>query len=354
MVRIVFAGDIMLARGVGEKLLVDYKDLISSDIKQILKNADLCVGNLECPITVNGKKQKETSFKASPDSLTQVDDFSLLSLANNHVYDCGLNGVKETIDTLNNGEVKWCGIVENPTKHIEPVVFNINGKTLAFYGCVVDECSKGEKDWFPKVIEISRSELWDAIKLNSNKFDKTIILLHGGNEMIPYPQPSFKSTCQKFIDSGADFVITSHPHVVGGYEKYKEGFIFYSLGDFIFDADSFIRKRGLLLSVNLYDDNFDFEFIPTLIDANYRVTLAHKKVKKGIINKIRKVSTEISNPNYSKKYSLFFYQSLLKFQIDRLVYLLRRKGFIYFLKFIFKKVNLISHYFRVVARKEYK
>lgn len=55
--------------------------------------------------------------------------------------------------------------------------------------------------------------------------------------------PEFYVTfAHKMIDSGADVVVTSGPHVLRGIEIYKNRPIFYSLGDFIFQNETLLRQ----------------------------------------------------------------------------------------------------------------
>ena len=98
-------------------------------------------------------------------------------------------------------------------------------------------------------------------KLKS-KVDLIIVSMHSGKEY----QDSSNTSQQKFarlmIDAGANLVIGHHPHVIQEYEKYKNGHVFYSLGNFVFDqnwsdqtsigqvVEISIKQR--ILSINTY------------------------------------------------------------------------------------------------------
>tara|TARA_B100000902_G_C27152672_1_gene834564 strand:- start:103 stop:702 length:600 start_codon:yes stop_codon:yes gene_type:complete len=64
---------------------------------------------------------------------------------------------------------------------------------------------------------------------NRNTF--IIIYCHTGLELFEYPLTKDEAIYKKLIDYGADLVIGSHPHRIQGFEKYKNKFIFYSIGD---------------------------------------------------------------------------------------------------------------------------
>lgn len=67
-------------------------------------------------------------------------------------------------------------------------------------------------------------------------FDFLVVFLHAGQEFISTPSPRIREACRNLIDAGADAVISHHPHVVQGVEKYKHGLIAYSLSNLVFDS----------------------------------------------------------------------------------------------------------------------
>ncbi len=63
-----------------------------------------------------------------------------------------------------------------------------------------------------------------------------MVLIHWGIERDEMPQEYQRALAKRYIDAGADLVIGSHPHVLQGIEYYKGKPIFYSLGNFVFEA----------------------------------------------------------------------------------------------------------------------
>lgn len=355
MIELTFVGDIMLARGVGEYLSQNRSHTILSDqVKEILGGADLRIGNLESPVAIYAEPLKKTAFKANPESLKQVDVFDIFSLANNHIKDCGAVGAKETIEFLKIKPYEFLGLTENKVDGIIPLIKIIKNKKISFFACAVPDCIKNENgEEFPKLIDASDKKLIDAIRQHSKKADYTIIFVHGGNEMIPYPEPSFRTICENFIASGADIVVTSHPHVLGGFQEYKNGLIFYSLGDFIFDADSFLRRESAILKMKI-KDTISWEYIPITITNGFKVVLADKTLNEKIINKINLVSYRLNSSNYNKKYSYYYRSSLRLFQKDRIIYKLKNKGVLHIFGFLIKKIKLIPHYSKKILLTQYK
>lgn len=355
MIEIAFVGDIMLARGVDEYLSQNTShSILSEPVKDSFAGADLCIGNLESPVAIHSYPYKNGAFKANPEALKQVEVFDIFSLANNHIKDCGTDGAIETTKFLKANSFEFLGLIEDQSLPVTPLIKRVKDKNISFFTCAVPDCIKNEKDnAYPNVIDATSSRLFEAIREQNEKSDYTIILVHGGNEMIPYPEPSFRRLCQSFIDYGADFVITSHPHVLGGHEKYKAGYIFYSLGDFIFDADSFLRRESAILKIKI-KDSISWEYIPTTITKNFKVVLADKTLNDRIINKINLVSLRLKSFDYDKKYSGYYQSSLRQFQKDRIIYKLKNKGILHVLGFLIKKITLIPHYSKKILLKQYK
>jgi len=207
---------------------------------------------------------------------------------------------------------------------------------------------------YPKVIEAERPYILEQIIKAKAISDYTLLLVHGGDEMVPYPNPKFRSLCESFIDSGADVVITHHPHVLGGVHSYKNKYIFYSLGDFIFDGESYLRRRGLVVSIRFDEDNISYNILPTHIKMDLSVGLAKNNQKNIIIRKWYKVSKILQfDSNYKLQYKRRYILSFFFFQFDRLNFLIKNKGFIYFTKFILKKIKLLPYYFMKIVSKNF-
>ncbi|MEK7173208.1 MAG: CapA family protein, partial [Patescibacteria group bacterium] len=101
---------------------------------------------------------------------------------------------------------------------------------------------------------------WDFAKVkeiisqSKQQVDILLVSLHAGQEYQPLPDDFQKAFAQMAIDAGADLVIGHHSHVIQPLEKYKNGWIAYSLGNFIFDQYfSKATMEGGLLRVEIQD-----------------------------------------------------------------------------------------------------
>src|ERR1044072_1516830 len=120
-------GDVMLDRYVGRAIARYGAGYPLSRVRPFLDQADLVVGNLECPITSRPRTvSKHFVFRASPAHASALAGFDVLSVANNHSLDCGRTGLDDTVAGLSK-----LGIADVGTS-LEPVVVTRGGVRIAF------------------------------------------------------------------------------------------------------------------------------------------------------------------------------------------------------------------------------
>lgn len=261
-VSLVAVGDIMLSRTVASKIKahndINYPFLKVADF---LKKADIVFGNLENPITAGAAiAPYELTLRADPGVETALKNtgFDILSLANNHTPNLGIQGLADTFDYLRKAGVTYAGAGRNVTEANKPVYITRKGITFAFL-------AYNDTDVVPVYYEASdtragtafmRSDkMVEAVKEAKQKANFVIVSMHAGNEYTDKPNESQISFAHNAIDAGAELVIGSHPHVVQPIEKYNGKYILYSLGNFIFDQNQSDEvKQGLAVKL-FFDEN---------------------------------------------------------------------------------------------------
>ncbi|MDH5718059.1 MAG: CapA family protein [Spirochaetia bacterium] len=205
-------------------------------IRPIIMQSDLAFINLETPFTTEKPVlEKKYVFVSYPEELENIlwAGFNLLSLSNNHMFDAGIAGIEETLSLLekntnhNNSRYPavWAGAGITKEKTLETQYINIkNNKVIAF-------SAYGNND---KPRNINIYEVNKVVKdiKNMKKSDLIIISIHYGDEYEHVPNKKLRTEYRQLIDAGAHIIFGHHPHVVQGIEKYKNGIIFYSLGNF--------------------------------------------------------------------------------------------------------------------------
>jgi poly-gamma-glutamate synthesis protein (capsule biosynthesis protein) len=263
---VVAVGDIMLTRGTIKYLNnfgVDYPFL---KIREEIIKHDIAFANLESPVSHRGNVyspfEKGIYFKADPEVIKGLEfaGFDVFSLANNHIFDWGIDAVSDTMELLDNGGFRYSGVGESREEALEPAVFNMNGTSIAFvsindiYPFVINQ--SGKTMW---TLTFKRSEpefdqnidLEREIKELKSKYDIVIVSVHSGIEYVHEPESEKVKKMRELIDYGVDVVLGGHPHVIQGIEVYNGGIIAYSLGNFIFDQNwSKETSLGLLLEIS--------------------------------------------------------------------------------------------------------
>lgn len=266
-------GDIMTGCGYFHSLVGDSiphvlrdsdRSLFDEDVLDTLRGADLTFGNLECVLTEefdvesDGIPRRLMGPAESAPLLAQAG-FDVLNIANNHILDHGPEYVVETVGYLNEHGIDHIG---NPLEDRGAVTYSIKGHEVAFDGYYLpdldDETKKGR-------IRTAVEEVDDRDRLD-------IVSLHwgiGGTEHMTQPSPKQVSFARSLIDCGADVILGHHSHTFQPVERYGDGIIAYSLGNFVFDMWREKNRRSGILKL-VIGDEIEASVIPTE-QVDYRV-----------------------------------------------------------------------------------
>jgi poly-gamma-glutamate synthesis protein (capsule biosynthesis protein) len=350
-----FVGDIMLARDVGKKIKQHGPKVIISGVQNITYKSDILCGNLESPISK--KEIKLGGFKAPVESIEIIKNFDLVNLANNHIYDCGDNGIEDTLNILNKNNIKYVGIENKKSGAYDPVILAIKENIIAFFGCTTGKLFDDIYKFKYSVAVIEDTKLYASIKKIRNKVDFIVLLFHGGNEFIPYPPPSIRNELKKLILAGTDFIIGHHPHVLSGYEIIEEDkLIWYSLGDFIFDSEVLSRKKSIILELEISSRNrlVSINPIPIWINDNFQPQKAFGPLALDIVKNIEKHSKNFKKNNYEKIYIFLYIFYFIRFQLERIHIVYRKHGIKYLFNFVKTRFKYLNHYICKFTKGNYK
>jgi poly-gamma-glutamate synthesis protein (capsule biosynthesis protein) len=244
-ISVIIVGDIMLDRGVELEIKKnnDWKWPFL-EIADYLKNADVVFGNLEGPISNKGENVGSIySFRADPNVIEGLSyaGFDVLSLANNHTLDYGRLALEDTFSRLQNADISYVGGGINETEAKQVVINKINGTKIGFLA-YTNLCSSlwnadKNKAGINCISESDFENVGKEIQNAKSSVDVLIVSLHSGEEYVQTLTDFQTSFAKMAVDAGADIVVEGHPHVVQKNETYKNGYIFYSLGNFVFDQN---------------------------------------------------------------------------------------------------------------------
>jgi len=286
--RITAVGDIALTRTIGPRYESEGSSVIEKRLQERLSVSDLLIANIECPLTDRTQPawQHFSTIKASQRSADLLTDIGVDvgSLANNHIWDYGSEGLKDTITALEERRIKWLGAGCSLQEARRPLKYRHEGLVFGFLAAAQPEVSAaGDKRGGASVL----SDRWlkGAVKKLASEADVTIVLLHFGIEFFEYPTPRQIQLCRGLIDNGALLVLGHHPHVPQAFEHYRGGFIAYSLGNFIFDMSPGphrFSRLGLVVEAELKGNRLDrVEILPVDTRSGFPVMLSQGALKEA-------------------------------------------------------------------------
>jgi len=295
-----FVGDISLA---DDWEIMPYYDsrgkgvygILSEDVVDIMKKADIMVANNEFTVSNRGSKlpNKYYTFRAKPERLKIYEEMGvdIVSIANNHAYDYGKDAFLDTLKYLKEYDIPYVGGGKNKKEATSPYYFIVNGYKIAFIGAtraekyiLTPEATKNSSGVFRAY---DPSLLIKTIKKVKKNSDFVILLMHWGKEDSHKLEDVQLTTGKKYIDAGADLIVGSHAHVLQGMEFYDGKLIAHNMGDFIFNREN--KDTGILNVTIDNDGNMSYKFIPCR-QKNFKTTKLTGKGWNRVINNMRDYS----------------------------------------------------------------
>lgn len=175
-----------------------------------------------------------------------------VSIANNHTYDYGVQGLKDTKKALDDAGVAW-------TDEDKPLYLYKDNVCIALLSVMFGDGASMNSTI--NQIKYAREEM---------HADAVLVYVHCGRERIHTPEEWKVKQFRKLIDSGADLVVGAHPHVLQPFENYKGKHIVYSLGNFLFGDGAHFENATIV-----YQETFVFDKDKKLLSQNERMIPYH-------------------------------------------------------------------------------
>lgn len=275
-------GDVLLHHGVQKcaalhatEINCEGYDELYKDVSQYLAAADITFANLETPVTLEAPRGTGSfRFNAPPASVKGLKraGIDVVSFANNHVYDQGRGGFRESMDVLDQLGMPFAGAGRTLEEAYLPRIFEVNGMRVAFLAfteLLNDPPLDKAPDSEPRVAMFHIGKAEKAVRAAAKEADAVVVSAHWGAEYVQKPGKHQVYKAHRMIAAGAIAVLGHHPHVLQPIELYKprtwdrDGVIAYSLGNFISNqgmrygsprgeqAEQGVRREGLLLRIEL-------------------------------------------------------------------------------------------------------
>lgn len=237
-VNVLCLGDLCLA-GEPESHLIKNPDTdLWEGILPLLHERDIVVASLECSLSERGqpKPLKYACLRAQPAVVSKLNRLDVAVLGNNHISDYGDDAAVDTTDVLKSSGISYLGYGQNLNEALQPLILDRQGVRVGFlaYSCLTTNGDNYAMPMSPGVAPLSLPLIKRSVEKVRPNVDGLFVYLHWGVEQQHYPVPDQMSIARRVIDWGADAVIGTHAHVIQPYEPYRNGHIFYELGNFSF------------------------------------------------------------------------------------------------------------------------
>ena len=203
--------------------------------------ADRAVANLEFPVGERawvrpGRSDEFFHDPEVPSALARAG-FRVVSLANNHMMDCGERGRARTLEECRAAGLATAGAGPDLAAAREPAVFDVRGARVVVlaYATVSGDAAGPSA---PGVAPLDPALVAEDLARWRPRADLLVVSAHWGSMYVDYPPPRVTALAQAFESGGADVVLGHHPHVLQGAERRGRALVLYSLGDAVFNARS--------------------------------------------------------------------------------------------------------------------
>ena len=239
--KILFLGDIMPGG-----VLPYQEKYMDDDLLSYMQSFDLRVGTLECGVgtdipfdEVKMANTKSIVYARDEDMVRLREmNINVVSLANNHAFDLGLEGMEHVVKLLDSMGIKHFGSGHNIEEARKPAVVEMNGKTITFIGCMMEVplptiFHKATVTDFG-VYKAGIDEIVKDIVRAKTQYDYVIVMPHWGKEHSYCPPAYCKTYAKRMLAAGADCVVGSHPHIINPVVTWGGKHCYFSLGNFLF------------------------------------------------------------------------------------------------------------------------
>ncbi|MBE0369258.1 CapA family protein [Pseudoalteromonas aurantia] len=237
----------------------DTDSLYCKTLTAEINGADHFIVNLEAPVTKSSKLVHKSGPNLKLDNLSvgDLNSFGITDakLANNHMMDFGIQGLKDTIEFCEKSAIRHCGAGLNQNSAKRALELKLEDKSVALINICENEFGAVDGD-VGGVSGYDLPSLIRQLKLAKSQFDFVIIAFHCGVEHLAIPRPRLVNECRLLAELGADLIVCHHTHTPSAYEVHDGCQIFYGIGNFYFPGNKhdFKWNRGLLVKVSITDE----------------------------------------------------------------------------------------------------
>lgn len=273
------------------------------DVADIFDKADISFVNLETCVSDRGESEKKEGygFRTEPKYLEvyKAADINIVSCANNHVRDYGMEALADTFDNLEQYGIDYIGAGDNLTEAEKLVVYSINGVKVGFTACNMINMNP---TWYAtderagiNCVDFADSERYlNLISDYSSRCDVLFVSVHWGVEYTNAITEEQEQFAHLLCDNGADIILGHHSHTLQPVESYKGSMIFYSLGNFLFYKMDDAAGMTAVFEIEVDKDGFVSGKLSPVFISNCKANLLDEENE--MYGEIIELSRSISEP----------------------------------------------------------
>lgn len=327
-------GDVCATKTTGDGFFKKDIDTLFGNTVELFRNTDLNMVNLECALT-----ERDCEIpKIGPALKSPLQTAEVLSalgvhccnLSNNHSFDFGIAGIRDTFEALKKSNVLYTGFGENEEDARRNFVFEKDGERISIVAVCEKEYTYALRDRMG-ARAYDEYDTMEDIRLAKESSDHVIVIYHGGKEHCEFPSPRLRKLCHAMIKNGADLILCQHSHCIGCYEEFNGGHILYGQGNFHFiyeniPSESSFEMWNTSLAAHYDTKKNTITFTPVVVnDMQNGIRQANEEEAKAILSAFQKRSEMLKTDawedgwrEFCKKVGPSYYKRVIReFETDR-------------------------------------
>ena len=276
--RIAAIGDIGVIGAARTRAAREGFDAVFAPLVPALAAADQAFANLEVPIGerawVKPGRSDEFFHDAEIAAALARAGVRVVSLANNHMLDCGEQGLQRTLEVCRAAGLIPIGAGRDLAEARTPARMTVRGQRVLWlaYGTTTNDAAAAGR---PGIAPLEAAIVAEDCARWRSETDVLVVSAHWGSMYVDYPPPRVTEVANAICAAGADVVIGHHPHVLQGVERRGRAIVLYSLGDAVFNcragdfhAEVAAKKRleSGVFTVLVAAEAPGLEVVPTRLD----------------------------------------------------------------------------------------
>jgi Bacterial capsule synthesis protein PGA_cap len=330
--RLAAIGDVGIIGRVRARAMRDGFDSVLAPLAPAMRGADLAFANLEFPLGepewVRSGRAPEFRHDAEVPAALVRAGVRVVSLANNHIMDCGARGLERTIAACAAAGLAVVGAGPTLEAACRPARFEIAGQRIVVLAYATPSENAATAD-APGFAPLELGRVRADLERCRGEADLVIVSAHWGSMYVDYPPPRVADMADAIEALGVDVVLGHHPHVLQGFRRHGRTLVMLSLGDAVLDPAAGDFEAGVASDVRADSGVFTIEladqhgiaFEPMRLDADGVPAPADAARADAMAARLRRISDGLDDA--AARFREESAPTLLRYEFDSLKTYLR-------------------------------